>query len=223
LKLPLLLFHSPIDSVVGIDNARMIYQAARGPKSFVTLDDADHLLTEKRDSQYVADVLSAWASRYLESGAAAEEAARNGEPLPDGQVRVEEIDRPYTNRVTAGPHVLTADEPARLGGQDRGPDPYSYLLAGLGACTSITLRMYADRKQWPLTKVSVTVQHARIDASECESCESDEGQADQFVREIRLEGPNLSDEQRERLLEIANRCPVHRTLLNQKEILSRLV
>ena len=212
----LLVMHSPLDEVVGIDDARRIYEAARGFKSFVSLADADHLLTRRKDAQYAAEMLCAWARRYVTfRRPQARESA-------EGAVLVEELERPYTNRVVARGHHLLADEPASVGAHDAGPTPYEYLLAGLGACTSITLRMYADRKGWPLEKVAVRLRHEKIHARECETCESDEGVADRIERELEIDGP-LSDEQRARLMEIADRCPVHRTLMGEKEILTRLV
>ena len=137
------------------------------------------------------------------------------------QVRVESLGQGYAQRIEAGRHVLSADEPSAAGGTDTGPDPYDLLLAALGACTSMTIRMYAERKGWPLEKVIVRLGHARIHAEDCATCDSKEGYADRFEREIELLGP-LDAEQRARLLEIAGKCPVHRTLLGQKEIQTRL-
>lgn len=222
LRAALLVLHSPLDDVVGIEHAERIYRSARGYRSFVTLVDADHLLTRRRDAEYAAETIATWASRYLELDDD-EETAR--EPLGEGEVRVTEHERPYTTRVEAGQHVLLADEPARVGGADRGPTPYGYLLAGLGSCTSMTLRMYADRKQWPLEGVSVVLRHERIHVDDCERCttDGDRGRIDRIERDIEIVGDALTDEQRARLLEIADRCPVHRTLENEKEIVTRLV
>jgi len=223
LRKALLVFHSPVDATVGIDHARRIYEAARGARSFVSLEDADHLLRDPRDARYVAEVLAAWVSRYLAapSGPAAERGA--APDLAPGEVLVEEAARPYGQRVVAGRHELVADEPASVGGADAGPGPYDYLLAALGACTSMTLRMYADRKGWPLERVSVRLRHDRVHAEDCASCEDADGQVDRIDRDLRIEGGELDDAQRARLLEIADRCPVHRTLENQKEIRTRLV
>ncbi len=231
LGLPLLIFHSPQDEVVGIEHAARIYKAARHPKSFISLDGADHLLLRREeDSRFVAGVLAAWARRYVGDGAgeAAEEAAAaspgSGEPVPDldhGEVLVAGGASGYANRVWAGRHRLQADEPERVGGTDTGPDPYGYLLAALGACKSMTLRMYADRKGWPLTGTRVRLRHAKIHATDCEDCETREGKVDRIEVEIGVEG-ELSDEQRGRLLEIADRCPVHRTLVSEISIKSRL-
>ncbi|MER6950300.1 alpha/beta fold hydrolase [Nonomuraea sp. NPDC000554] len=201
----LLVMHAPADAVVGIDNARSIFDAARHPKSFVALDGADHLLTDDGQSVYAAGVIAAWASRYLDTP-----------PLPvteDGSVEVRETGR-YTQRITAGRHGLTADEPADVGGADKGPTPYDLLLSALGACTSMTIRMYADRKQWPLRNVSVRLRHSRIHARDCADCETKVGLLDRITREVHLDGP-LTDDQRRRLMEIADKCPVHRTLTSE--------
>ncbi len=224
LRKALLVFHSPTDEVIGIDHARRIYEAARGARSFVTLENADHLLTDPRDARYVAEVLAAWVSRYIEERpVTAASGADAGPTLAHGEVLVSEVERPFTNRVRAGRHELVADEPTSVGGKDAGPSPYDYLLAGLGACTSMTLRMYADRKKWPLEGVSVTLRHSRIHAEDCKECESETGYVDRLERDIHVAGDALDDEQRARLLEIANKCPVHRTLLNEKQIPTRLV
>jgi len=211
----LLVCHAPRDEVVGVDHAAAIFKAARHPKSFVSLDDADHLLTRREDAVYLARVLDAWVSRFLPDGTA----EPPGEE--EGRVHVTELGPPYAQSVTAGGHVLVADEPAKVGGGDRGPAPYDLLLAALGACTAMTLRMYANRKEWPLDGVSVSLTHERIHASDCASCETSEGRVDRLTREITLRGP-LDDAQRDRLVEIADRCPVHRTLEREKEIVTRL-
>ncbi|MFT5049421.1 MAG: putative OsmC-like protein/pimeloyl-ACP methyl ester carboxylesterase [Chlamydiales bacterium] len=218
LRRALLIFHSPVDKIVGIDNAERIYQAARGTKSFVSLEDADHLLSDRKDSEYVGEVLSAWASRYLMDNSEVEDAT----PRPKGEVLVRETGMPYTQDVLAGRHELTADEPLSVGGQDLGPDPYGYLLGSLGACTSMTVRMYADRKGWPVDGISVRLRHSKVHAKDCEECESTTGQVDRIERVLEIDGPLLSDEQRARLLEIADRCPVHRTLESETLIPTRL-
>ena len=207
LRKALLVFHAPQDATVGIDNAARIFAAARHPKSFVSLDDADHLLTRREDAVYVAEVLSAWASRYLDLPSA-------GAPLEaaPGTVVVQEAgEGRFAQRIAAGPHALRADEPLSVGGNDSGPNPYDLLLAGLGACTSMTLRLYAERKGWPLERVAVTLRHDKIHAEDCAECETREGRIDRIERRVSLEGV-LDEAQRARLLEIANRCPVHRTL-----------
>lgn len=214
----LLVMHSPVDRTVGIEHAERIYKAARGPRSFVSLNDADHLLSDAADAAYVADVLAAWVSRYVD--VQDESPVRVSAP-PPGTVRVEQIERPFTNAVRTARHSLLADEPADHHGADRGPSPYEYLAAALGACTSMTLRMYADHKQWPLESVRVDLVHEKIDAAECEDCETREGKVDRITRTIELRG-ELDGEQRQRLLEIADRCPVHRTLHGEVKVVSRL-
>jgi uncharacterized OsmC-like protein/alpha/beta superfamily hydrolase len=221
----LIIFHAPRDQIVGIENAGAIFQAARHPKSFVSLDDADHLLTRRADAIYVADVLAAWAARYI-----GETEKRLPDPMApeDGVVVVSEcgadpargISR-LAQDVLVGQHRLTADEPTGAGGSDLGPNPYDLLLAALGACTSMTLRLYADHKQWPLERTTVRLSHEKIHASDCADCETREGKIDQIEREIELAGP-LDAQQRQRLLEIAEKCPVHRTLHSEIKIRSRL-
>lgn len=218
----LLIMHSPVDEIVGIDNARQLYVAARHPKSFISLDDADHLLRKRRDADYAASVLAAWAWRYLPDVETSEEATPRAEALDEGHVEVSETGAgKFANQVRAGRHVLPADEPQRMGGTDTGPTPYDYLLAALGACTSMTLRMYAERKKLPLDKVSVRLSHQRVHAEDCADCESSEGQIAEIQRVIRLQG-KLSEEERARLLEIADKCPVHRTLESEIKVRSRL-
>jgi putative redox protein len=225
LRKALLVFHAPRDEIVGIDNAGLIFAAAKHPKSFVSLDDADHLLTRRADAVYVADVLAAWAARYVDGLSAAEAGADSragtGTGAPESGVVVREAgEGPYVQTILAAGHELTADEPRALGGQGRGPGPYDLLLAGLGACTSITLRMYADRKGWPLARTSIILHHERIHAEDCEDCEEKEGRIDRIERAITLEG-DLDAAQRKRLMEIADKCPVHRTLTGIIRIVSR--
>jgi len=211
----LLVMHSVTDQTVGIDNAARIFQAAKHPKSFVSLDRADHLRTRREDSEYVADVLAAWAGRYVDS------TPRAPDPPPDGRVVVSETGaEKFLNGVLVGRHELPADEPVSVGGLDAGPSPYDYLLAGLGACTSMTLRMYAERKGIPLDNVSVSLRHEKIHAENCAECETSEGRIDHIDREIKLSG-NLTEPQRTRLLEIANRCPVQRTLHSEVHVETR--
>ena len=212
----LLVLHAPTDDVVSVDNAGQIFAAARHPKSFVSLDDADHLLSHPRDAQYAADVIAAWASRYLPEPQAA------GTAEAAGQVVVTETGRSALQQtITVGPHRLLADEPIDLGGENTGPSPYDLLLAALGACTSMTLRLYAERKKLPLQQVRVALRHKKIHAEDCRTCETKQGQIDHIERVITLTG-YLDDAQRTRLLEIANKCPVHRTLTSEVDIRTQL-
>jgi len=214
----LLVMHAPADDTVGIDNATRIFVAARHPKSFVSLADADHLLTDKRDAAYVADVIAAWAERYLEP-AAPEQADVSGK-APRNVVVRETRNSKLQQAITIGPHHLLADEPVAAGGEDSGPGPYDFLLAGLGACTSMTMRLYADRKSLALERVTVTLAHNKIHAEDCAECETKVGMLDQIDRAIGMEGA-LDAEQRKRLMEIADKCPVHRTLTSEIRIVTR--
>jgi putative redox protein len=214
----LLIMHAPTDDTVGIDNATKIFIAAKHPKSFVSLAGADHLLTNRRDTSYVADVIAAWAERYLDS-VAPKASADPGEP--QRHVVVQETRRSkFQQTVSVGPHRLLADEPVSAGGGDTGPGPYDYLLAGLGACTSMTMRLYADRKALPLERVTVTLDHSKIHAEDCAECETRTGLLDQIDRVIHMEG-NLDAEQRKKLMEIADKCPVHRTLTSEIRIVTK--
>jgi putative redox protein len=214
----LLVMHAPTDDTVGIDNATRIFVTAKHPKSFVSLAGADHLLSNRRDSAYVADVIAAWASRYLDA-AAPEEAVDLGD-APRNVVVQETGNSKFQQSVSAGPHRLLADEPKAAGGDDTGLSPYDFVLAGLGACTSMTMRLYADRKSLPLTRTTVTLRHSKIYAQDCAECETRDGMLDQIERVIAMEGA-LSSEQRERLMEIADKCPVHRTLTSEIHIVTR--
>ena len=219
LRKALLIFHSPRDATVSIDNAAQIFMAAKHPKSFISLDDADHLLTRKEDAQYVAAVIAAWASRYLGAPAVREQTVAAGDA---GKVKVTETrEGKFTQSIVAGKHRLRADEPVEAGGTDSGPSPYDLLLAALGACTSMTIRMYADFKQIPLNRVTVELEHRKVHAQDCAECETKEGRIDRIDREISLDGP-IDQAQRARLLEIANKCPVHRTLQSEVWIPTRL-
>jgi uncharacterized OsmC-like protein/fermentation-respiration switch protein FrsA (DUF1100 family) len=214
----LLIMHSPTDDTVGIDNATRIFVAAKHPKSFVSLAGADHLLTQRRDAAYVADVIAAWASRYVEA-AATTPAAEPGD-TPRKVVVRETRSSKLQNLVTVGPHQLFADEPVAVGGGDSGPGPYDLLLSALGACKSMTMRLYADRKSFPLERATVTLTHNKIYAKDCAECETKEGMLDQIDVAIGLEGP-LDDDQRKRVIEIAEKCPVHRTLTSEIRIVTK--
>lgn len=205
MKSALLVMHAPLDDIVGVENATQIFVAAKHPKSFVTLDNADHLITRGEDAEYAAEVIAAWVSRYLDLRPPAPPIG-----APEGVTRVSEADPAgFLQDVAAGPkHHVLADEPMAYGGTDRGLTPYQFLAAGLGACTSMTVRMYARRKGWPLKHVSVDVTHDKVHAQDAEVGQS---KIDTFTRILKLEG-DLDDAQRARLLEIADKCPVHKTL-----------
>ena len=206
LKKPYLNLHAPLDATVGIENATELFQAARHPKSFVSLDDADHLLTDKADAAYAAEVIAAWAGRFL-----APIPEDDADDAPDVIVRETGAGK-FQNLVTVGRHHLIADEPESYGGLDTGPSPYDLLGAALGACTTMTLRMYAERKGLPLDRASVTVSHEKVHEKDMERMMDEaEAKPDVFTRAISLEG-DLTDAQRERLTQIADRCPVHKTL-----------
>jgi putative redox protein len=217
----LLILQSPTDATVGIDNATRIFVAAKHPKSFVSLADADHLLSDRRDAAYVGGIIAAWSERYAEPAAPAPAAAAAPEAERVVTVRETRAGK-FQQTVTVGPHHLLADEPAEAGGADSGPGPYDYLLAGLGACTSMTMRLYAERKALPLERVTVTLKHSKIHAEDCAECETREGMLDQFDRLIRIEGA-LDAEQRKKLMEIADKCPVHRTLTSEIRIVTKAV
>lgn len=240
----LLVVHSPVDQTVGIDNAREIFEAAKHPKSFIALDGADHLLSDRDDAAFAASIIAAWAARYAfdstaspattvavpastatatTTAAAAATAAPsaasaasavhpNATVTHDGSSVIVSESGParYEQRVFASGHEFISDEPAPLS-ENHGPGPYDFILAGLGSCTSITMRMYADRKKMPLTGVSVRLTRERIAAAECDHCTSTEGMVEHITRELTFDG-ELSQEQRDALLVIADKCPVHRTL-----------
>lgn len=207
----LLILHAPDDDIVGLDNASRIFQTAKHPKSFIALDGANHLLTDAGAGRYVAGLIAAWADRYV---AMNEDEA--GALLP-GIVTVTSAGGKFTQRVRAGPHVFLADEPPSVGGDDLGPGPYDLLLAGLGACTSMTMKIYADRKNIPLQGVNIELEHSRDHAADCMTCDNTENRIDVIDRSIQLFG-DLTDEQRVKLIEIADKCPVHRTLENRIDI-----
>jgi len=217
LKTALMVMHSARDTTVSIENAANIYKAAKHPKSFISLDDADHLLLKEKDSLYVGMMIAAWSHRYIDTPAQEETEKIN----IDNRVTTSTGNEDFFTEVFANGHAMIADEPVKYGGTDRGPTPYEYLLAGLGACTSMTLQMYARRKKLPLEKAVVRMTHEKVHADDCGHCESAEGKIDLVVREIELLG-ELNAEQRQRLLEIAERCPVHKTLHSEVDIISKL-
>lgn len=213
----LLVMHAPTDTVVGIEHARAIFDAARHPKSFVALDGASHLLNDPADAAFAAAIIAAWAPRYAgQAVAAAQVMEHGGEDVvvtESGQGRLQE-------RIVIGPHTLLADEPVDGGGGGTGPGPYDYLLAGLGACTAMTLRLYAERKGIKLEPLKVRLRHRRIHAKDCADCETKEGWLEEIEREITLTG-QLDAATRARLIEIADKCPVHRTLTGEIKIRTR--
>jgi uncharacterized OsmC-like protein/alpha/beta superfamily hydrolase len=217
LRKALLIFHAPLDQTVGIENAAKIFDAAKHPKSFVSLDNANHLLARKSDALYVADVLAAWASRYIGD---AEAGGETGDPE---KITVSETGQgKFQQRVASGPHRLIADEPESHGGFGSGPNPYDFLSIALGACTSMTLRMYAEKKGIALGRISVEVSHTRVHAKDCKECaEGREGYIDRFERTIHIEG-GFDPALEEKVVEIAGKCPVHRTLEKGSAVVTKL-
>lgn len=216
LRKAVMILHAPLDDIVELDNASQLFAAARHPKSFVSLDKANHLLTREADSRYAGQVIATWATRYLPA-----DFVLNSPEVPEGSVVARtEIDS-FRTDIQAGPHHLTADEPPSVGGTNLGPSPYGLLSAALASCTTMTLKMYATHKQLDLQSVSVDVRHEKIHAKDCADCETESGKVDVFSRRLKVEG-ELSDEQRQRLVEIADRCPVHRTLHGETKIVTEL-
>ncbi len=209
LRRPLLLLHSPVDNTVGVENAAHIFTAARHPKSFVSLDDADHLISDDADARYAAEVIASWAGRYVSADLV--DHARPGPEEAPRSVTIARIEDGFRTEVMSNGFPLVADEPLSVGGTDTGPTPYDFLLTALGTCTVMTLRMYANRKGWPLEAATVRLTHRKVHARDCDECESEGGYVDRIERELTLEGP-LDNAQRRRLHEIADRCPVHKTL-----------
>jgi uncharacterized OsmC-like protein/alpha/beta superfamily hydrolase len=214
LNKPLLIMHSPQDKVVEIKNAAEIYSAAKHPKSFISLDGADHLLSKKEDSVYAGSVIAQWASRYIKLNE--EETIKTSE-----QVVVKIGNKGLTTDILAAGHPITADEPESAGGDNFGPSPYDLLLASLGACTAMTLRLYADRKKWNLDEVIIHLSHGKTYTADCKNCDEKGAKLDHIEKSISLIG-NLDDSQKQRLLEIADKCPVHKSLSNTIIIKSEL-
>lgn len=210
----LLFLHSPQDEVVEIKNAEELYKIARHPKSFISLDGADHLLSKREDSLYVGELIGSWAYRYLD--------IPEPEQLQSSHQVVAQLGNDgYTTFIKAGKHNLIADEPLKIGGNEFGPSPYELLSAALASCTSMTIQMYSRRKKWPLKLVETHVNHTKSHAEDCENCEVTSARIDRFKREIIIEG-DLDEKQKKRLLEIADKCPVHKTLHEEVEIITQL-
>jgi putative redox protein len=215
LNVSTLILHSPQDKIVGINNATEIYKALKHPRSFISLDGADHLLSNQEDSFYAGNVIASWAMRYLET-------EEKQKPQTDKQALARLAGEEFTTEIVTGNHSLLADEPREAGGNDLGPSPYDLVSSGLAACTAMTIRMYANRKKWKLSEVRVHVEHKREHSDDCDTCETSNSRIDKFYRDIELEG-DLDDSQKNRMLEIANKCPVHRTLQSDILIETRLL
>ena len=211
----LLIFHSPIDNIVSIDQAEKIYRQAKHPKNFISLHKADHLLRRKSDAQYVANSISTWASHLLDNPDVTEQT--NLTKPAKGEVIVSEDNQVFTQKVMSDDHQWLSDEPTSLGGNNLGPDPYEHLLAALGSCTSMTMRMYARRKKWSVGNIQVTVSHRREHGEDCLACDEEHPQVDVIERKIKIDGA-ITEEQHEKLMSIADRCPVHRTLHGKLDI-----
>ncbi|PHR12796.1 MAG: osmotically inducible protein C [Aequorivita sp.] len=214
-KKALLILHSPQDTIVGINNAEEVYTAAHHPKSFISLDGVDHLLSKKEDSKYVGQVIAGWASRYLKIPSIEEVKSKSKVAASLDK------DEMFTTHLKLGDHNLIADEPTSFGGNNFGPSPYEFLSAGLAACTVMTIQMYARRKKWNVENVTCHINYSKDHAVDCEHCEDDSAKIDTFTREIKLEG-NLSEEQKTRLLQIADKCPVHKTLHTKAQVITSL-
>ncbi len=212
----LLVMHSPQDTTVSIKNAEEIYHSARHPKSFVSLDGADHLLMNKKDSVYAGQVIAGWAQRYVDLP---EEATLKSNHQVVASLNSEDG---FTTDMKVGNHYMAADEPISFGGNDFGPSPYEFVSAGLSACTAMTVQMYVRRKGWPLENIEVHTSYGKSHAEDCEDCESDAAKIDTFHREIKLTG-DLDEKQIARILQIADKCPVHKTLHSETQVITKLV
>lgn len=213
----LLVLHSPQDTLVQINNAEEIYVAAHHPKSFVSLDGADHLLTRKEDSIYAGKVIAGWAGRYVSI------------PKPDKKIETThdvvaslDGDDQFATQMKVGNHYMLADEPEHVGGSDFGPNPYEFVAAGLSACTAMTIQMYARRKGWVIDNVEVHTSYSKDHAVDCEHCDDSTAKIDTFNREIKLVS-NLDEKQVKRILQIADKCPVHKTLHNETQVITKLI
>jgi len=213
----LLVLHSPMDAVVSINQAEKIYASVKHPKSFISLDKADHFLSNKSDAEYAATVISSWADKYIELAS-----TKNQMPLAeDGTVVVSEKDHNFTLNVVSDSHYWLADEPVKVGGQNLGPDPYEHLLAALGTCTVMTLRMYANHKKIPLDDIEVTLSHRKNYHEDAKTCDKSDNYAEAIERQIKLVG-EMTDEQQQSLLVIADKCPVHKTLHSELKVVTHL-
>ncbi len=217
LRKALLIFHSPLDNTVSIDNAARLFQYARHPKSFISLDQADHLLLNAADARYVGAMIASWVRKYLDLA----QAKKPESDAADNHIVARIGKSGFRTEIMANGLAMVADEPMSVGGTNLGPTPYDYLVAGLGACTAMTLRMYADRKKWPLEEVVVSLSHQKVHAKDCQACDTDQPMVDWIERELELKG-SLSAAQLQRLMEIADRCPVHRTLESKVKIHTNL-
>jgi putative redox protein len=210
LRKPVLIMHSPQDNIVGIENAARLYHQLHHPKSFISLDGADHLLSDKKDSLYAGNLIASWVERYIPF-------TESTRLTTDKQVVVRTAEEGFYTQIKAGKHSLQADEPESVGGTDLGPTPYGLLLSALGACTGMTLHLYAARKKWKIGDVEVHLSHSKEYGDDCDNCEDDQRYLDLIERELSFTG-NLSEEQRQKLLGIADKCPVHKTLTRQVKI-----
>ena len=214
IRTPLLIMHSPQDKIVSVNHAEELYKAARHPKSFISLDGADHMLSTRSDSEYAGTVIAAWASNYIKQ-------TEVPELETDHEVMANLGEHGYTTQIIAGKHYFVADEPVKAGGNDLGPNPYELVSSGLAACTSMTIHMYARRKEWKVTNVETHVSYSKKHADDCKNCEKDSAKIDSFQREISIKG-ELDEKQIKRLMEIADKCPVHKTLSSKGQIDTKL-
>jgi putative redox protein len=211
-KTALLFCHSPQDTIVSVDHAARLYKAARHPKSFLSLDGADHLLSKKQDSLYVGQMIAAWAGRYVEIG--------DAEELKSDVPVVVSLSEPgFTTKIKSRQHSLIGDEPKSLGGDDLGPSPYDFVSIGLATCTAMTIRMYTDRKGWLLEDIEVHVDHQKVHAKDLEHPEAGRGKVDHFFRKIKIIGA-MDEAQRKRIMQIADKCPVHKTLEGEVHVVT---
>ncbi len=214
----LLVLHSPQDTTVGIKNAEEIYKAAKHPKSFISLDGADHLLMNKEDSIYVGEVIAGWSKRYIKF-------PKNKILKTTDEVAASlNATDAFTTQMKIGSHNFYADEPENFGGNDFGPNPYEFIAAGLSACTAMTIQMYAKRKGWLVENVEVHISHSKQHNVDCENCEQNEtAKIDTFIRKIKLTAPSLNNDQLNRILKIADKCPVHKTLHQKSQVITTLL